>query len=211
MNRNSSTGNLPPVLSVENLIRGILTLGERLAKIIFAGLQKGLENLAKAGLLPANIVREFRQLKAKILEGKSEEMTMHPENKMITIVDIGRMMFENGWEVHLLVNDGCYPSIGARNKKLAAAGYKQVGNDKFHISIIAGESWGFPRGPADEYEEVEVLVSIVGMGNKGNLNSCFDKATLEKILRNPTTFCQTSSEYYRERWERKRQRKKIAA
>jgi|GEM_PF-3244030 hypothetical protein len=211
MDRNSSAGKLTPVLSVENLIRGILTLGERLTKMILVSLQKGLENLTKANLLSPCVAKEFRQLKAKILESRTEETTMHSENKMITIADIGRMMFENGWEVHLLVNDGCYPNIGSRNKKLAAAGYKQVGKDKFHISIIAGDSWGSPKGPADEYELVEVLISVVGMGNKGNLNSSFDKAKLEELLRDPTTFCQTSIEFYRNRHERKKQRKKIAA
>lgn len=110
MDRNSSADSLPPVLSVENLIRGTLTLGEQLAKTILAGLQKGLENLVRAGLLPPYVAREFRQLKAKILEGSIEETTVKTEKNTINIVDIGRMMFECGWEVYLLVNDGFYPN-----------------------------------------------------------------------------------------------------
>ena len=210
MDQISSADKLPPVLSVENLIRGTLTLENSRGKKTLASLQKGLENLAGAGRMPAHIAQKFRRLKAQVLGGGIEETTVNTEKNTISIVDIGRMMFENGWEVHLLVNDGCYPGIGSRNKKLAAAGYKQVGIDKFHISIIAGESWGFPRGPADEYEDVEVLVSIVGMGNKGNLNSCFGKAELEKLLRDPTDFCLTSAEFYKERHERKKRHKKAA-
>lgn len=66
------TDNSSSELSVETIIRGVLTLEQGQAKKTLAAIQKGLENLVAQHYIYSSAAKEFRQMKAKILEKETE-------------------------------------------------------------------------------------------------------------------------------------------
>jgi hypothetical protein len=92
MDQINGTGSLSSELTVEMLIRGVLTLEQGQAKKVFKSLQNGLENLVAQKIIPSSVAKEFRQLRAKTLKGEK------------------RMIFEN------LNFDGCEAEYEEKNR-----------------------------------------------------------------------------------------------
>ena len=177
MDLNSSAGKLPPVLSVGNLIRGILTLEDSQGRKTLISNQKGLNNLAKAGQIPVSVVHEFKRLKILILEGKTEEPTMQTENMLMEAKDIGLLLYKHGWIVFLLDTENIHHS-----HKLRVAGYKKFAHEEIVASFIAGpREIGSRKEPPKEYEAVEMLIS---MGDWKDWRFV-DRAGLEAALADP--------------------------
>jgi hypothetical protein len=74
MDQMDGTGSLSSELTVEQLVRGVLTLEQGQAKKVFKSLQDGLENLVAQNLIPTSVAKQFRQLRAKILKEGEEKM-----------------------------------------------------------------------------------------------------------------------------------------
>jgi hypothetical protein len=56
------------------LVRGVLALEQGEAKKVFSALQKGLESLVAQKLVPTSVAKQFRRLRARILEKKEKKM-----------------------------------------------------------------------------------------------------------------------------------------
>lgn len=76
MDQMDGAGSLSSELTVEQLVRGVLTLEQGQAKKVFKLLQDGLENLVAQNLIPTSVAKQFRQLRAKILKEKEGERKM---------------------------------------------------------------------------------------------------------------------------------------
>ncbi|MDD5721236.1 MAG: DUF4116 domain-containing protein [Candidatus Pacebacteria bacterium] len=74
MDQMDGTGSLSSELTVEQLVRGVLTLEQGQAKKVFKTLQDGLENLVAQNLIPTSVAKQFRQLRAKILKEGEKKM-----------------------------------------------------------------------------------------------------------------------------------------
>lgn len=72
MDQMDGTGSLSSGLTVEQLLRGVLTLEQGQARKVFKSLQDGLENLVAQKLIPTSAAKEFRQMRAKILKGEKK-------------------------------------------------------------------------------------------------------------------------------------------
>ncbi len=73
MDRKESAGNSSSEVTVEMLLRGVLTLEQSQAKKVFTNLQKGLENLVRSKEISSSLAREFRKIKAGVLKKKEGE------------------------------------------------------------------------------------------------------------------------------------------
>lgn len=71
MGRLKDMDNASSELSMETIIRGVLTLEQSQAKKTLAAIQKGLENLFAQHHISSSVVKEFRQMKTKKIGEKN--------------------------------------------------------------------------------------------------------------------------------------------
>ena len=84
MDQLKSVESLSSELTVEALIWGVLALEQSEAKKTFKLLEKGLELLVAQNFIPSDVAKQFRQLRAKILEKKETSMKEIVSKSMLT-------------------------------------------------------------------------------------------------------------------------------
>ena len=105
------------------------------------------------------------------------------ENTMMEAEDIGRLLYENGWRVHKLINNCVGYRMGYSQESLMVAGHKRIGEDEFHISVIAGTN-NLNSSPSEPSEAFEVVEMRIKMGEKRD-QRCVSKDELNEALKNP--------------------------